>query len=152
LSHKKYVPPEPVYKDVCIKLDANNKINNHEDYVKVLYDLQEVWPDFVQQQYRYLGLEWIYERVRDEYDRVNKFLEEGNWCGALLYRHCSHGFSWVIVDEFRYARLCESLGIANDFVVKQWGDEYFELVRRKVPPVTEAASTLAEPDNKPVAA
>jgi hypothetical protein len=96
-----------------------------------------------------LGLELVYEKVRDEYDRVHKFLEEGNWCGALLYRHCSHGFSWVIIDEFRYARLCESLGIANDFVLKEWDHGYFELVRRKKPPVAEIPSTPAEPDNKP---
>jgi hypothetical protein len=142
MSRKKSIFPEPVYKDVCMQIDPNNNINSYEEWVEAVYRSQEEWPDFVKEQYLYSGIESRNEGVLDEYNRVHAFLEEGTSKGALIYH--SHynrwGYSWIIVDEFRYARLCESLGIAN------------ELVRRKTPPVAETPSTPAEPDDKPVTA
>ena len=154
MPRKKYVQPEPNYKDVCMQIDPNNNINSYEEWVEAVYRSQEEWPDFVKEQYLYSGIESRNEGVLDEYNRVHAFLEEGTSKGALIYH--SHynrwGYSWIIVDEFRYARLCESLGIANDFVLKEWRPGYSELVRRKTPPVAETPSTPAEPDDKPVTA
>ena len=154
MTRKKSIFPEPVYKDVCMQIDPNNNINSYEEWVEAVYRSQEEWPVFVKEQYLYSGIESRNEGVLDEYNSVHAFLEEGTSKGALIYH--SHynrwGYSWIIVDEFRYARLCESLGIANDFVLKEWRPGYSELVRRKTPPVAETPSTPAEPDDKPVTA
>jgi hypothetical protein len=150
MPRKKYVQPEPNYKDVCMQIDPNNNINSYEEWVEAVYRSQEEWPDFVKDQYLYLGTEMRLQGILDEHNRVRAFLEAGSSKGALIYHnyHNRWGFSWIIVDEFRYARLCESLGIANDFVLKEWGPGCSELVRRKTPPMAETPSTPVEQDNK----
>jgi hypothetical protein len=152
MKRKKFTLPVPVYKPVCMKIDPNNNIKSYEEWVEAVYKSQEEWPDFVKEQYLYLGMERRNQGVLDEYNRVHDFLEEGTSNGALIYHnyHNRWGFSWMIVDEFRYAHLCNISGISNDFILKEWGPGYSEFVRRETLPVAETPSTPAGLDNKPV--
>jgi len=149
MSHKKLAAPEPepIYREVCIQIGDRSDITDHDDWIRAIYQAEENWPEFIRETY-YYSFNLNSETAREELMMVHSFLNECN--SAIIYHRCWHGYSWIILNEVAYARICNALNISRDFVLVVRDSRSFELVRRKTLPVTEVASTPAEPDNKPV--
>ena len=133
---RKYVFPEPKYKDVCI---PNNNFKSREDWVLAIYSSQSEWPEWVGTTYQYES--HSSPKNDEEFNRIITFLEAGVNQGALAYRRYHVGFSFrAVVDEYTYAKVCNQMGVAKDFVLIERNPRVFELVCRETPPVTEASA------------
>ena len=149
MSHRKLAAPEPepIYREVCVQIGDRGDITDHDDWIRAIYQAEENWPEFIRETY-YYSFNLNSETAREELMRIYSFLKECN--SAIIYHRCWHGYSWIILNETAYARICNALNISKDFVLAVRDSRSFELVRRKTPSVAETPSTPAEPDNKPV--
>ena len=146
MKRKKYLLPAPVYKPVCMQINPNDNIKCHNDFYWAIVNAQLSWPSYVKAQYFFEST----DKFDKQWDRILKFLERGTgW--ALMYRRYHCGYSWVILDEYAYADLCNSMGIAKDYVLIERDSRNYQLVLRQTPPVIESPSIQAESDNNTAA-
>ena len=146
MKRKKYLLPAPVYKPVCTQINSNDNIKCHNDFYWAIVNAQLSWPSYVKAQYFFEST----DKFDKQWDRILKFLERGTgW--ALMYRRYHCGYSWVILDEYAYADLCNSMGIAKDYVLLERDSGNYQLVLRQTPPVIESPSIQAESDNNTAA-
>jgi len=150
MAHRKLAAPEPepIYREVCIQIGDNDYIVDHDDWIRAIYQAEENWPGFIRETYFY-SRDLNSETSREELMRIHSFLNECS--SAIIYHNCWHGYSWIVLNEPAYARICNALNISKDFVLVVRDSRSFELVRRKTAPVTETPSIPAEPDNRSVA-
>jgi hypothetical protein len=145
MARKKYLLPAPVYKQVCMQINPNDNIKCDNDFYWAIVNAQLSWPSYIKAQYYFEST----DKLDKQWGRILKFLERGaDW--ALMYRRCHCGYSWVILDEYGYADLCNSLGIAKDYVLLERNSGFYQLVLRQTPPVIEVQLKNAESDNKPM--
>jgi hypothetical protein len=118
--------PEPIYRDVCIKIDPKLRIESHGDWVLEVGNAAWAWPSLVKEFVVHMD-----EGDIAEYKRLHAFLEKGTDQEAIIYHRCGKHLSWIVLDEYIYANLCRSLHIDRDFVLLERDSRMFELVHRK---------------------
>ncbi len=125
MTRKKYAVSALKSKDVCI---ANRGFSRRDEWMWAIYRSQLEWPEYVNDTYCYESQSL--EDNEEDINRILSFLEDGANHGALVYRRYHVGFSWVVLDEYAYAQLCNSLAIAKDFILVEQNPKLFKLVRR----------------------
>ena len=141
-----YVEPERKYRDVCMKIDPKLLIECHGDWVMEVGVAAWAWPSLVKEFFFHMDQGDI-----AEYKRLHAFMEKGVDQEALLYHRSGENISWIILDEYIYARLCKSFHIDRDFVLLEFDSKLFrhdqksfELVRRKIPDLSNPLLTQTE--------
>ena len=146
MTRKKLVvtpQPEPIYRDVCIKIDPKPRIECHDDWVMEVADAAWTWTSLVKEFFVYMN-----QGDTAEYKRLHTFLEKGTDQEALMYHRSGKHLSWIVLDEYIYAHLCHSLHIDRDFVLQDRDSKLFELVRRKTPASSKPLLTQTELDEQ----
>jgi len=150
VTNIKYVEPEGRCREVCIKIDPKLRIESHGDWVMEVRIAAWAWPSLVKEFFFHMD-----QGDTAEYQRLHAFMEKGVDQEALLYHRSGGNLSWIILDEYIYARLCKSFHIDRDFVLLEFdsklfthGQVFFELVRRKIPDLSNPLLTQTELDEQ----